>query len=237
MADIRLASPWLWTVRASALGLTLLAAVGLLAPAGSARPASPNVDAAIEDYAGYEGQERCKPKPKPGVVAFQRIVLAEYAGTVDFGISRKCRDGGDSEHKEGRAWDWGVDASDPADRAAAADLLSWLLETDQFGNSHAMARRLGIMYIIWNRKIWGSWDQEWETYCIQKRRRCKDPESKALLHPHTDHVHFSFSWAGARMQTSFWTGTPVLPVVPSPLPTPSPSPVPTPSPVPVPEEI
>jgi hypothetical protein len=27
--------------------------------------------------------------------------------------------------------------------------------------------------------------------------------------PHTDHIHFSFSWAGARKQTSYWDGTPV----------------------------
>jgi hypothetical protein len=26
---------------------------------------------------------------------------------------------------------------------------------------------------------------------------------------HTDHVHFSFSWAGARKQTSYWDGSPV----------------------------
>jgi hypothetical protein len=27
--------------------------------------------------------------------------------------------------------------------------------------------------------------------------------------PHTDHIHFSFSWAGARKQTSYRDGTPV----------------------------
>jgi hypothetical protein len=27
--------------------------------------------------------------------------------------------------------------------------------------------------------------------------------------PHTDHAHFSFSWAGARKQTSYWDGSPV----------------------------
>ena len=229
MADMRVSSPWLWGVRGTALAAAVLALLGLLAPTGSARPASPSFDAAIEEYPDYQGQERCKPNPKPGVLAFQRLVLATYPGTVDFGISRRCKDGGQSEHKEGRAWDWGVDAFDPTDRAAAADLLAWLLETDRFGNQHAMARRLGLMYVIWNRRIWGAWDQEWEIYCIKKARRCKDPDSKASLHPHTDHVHFSFGWPGARMLTSFWTGAPVVPVPP---PTPTPLPTPTPTPLP-----
>ena len=28
--------------------------------------------------------------------------------------------------------------------------------------------------------------------------------------PHTNHVHFSFSWAGADQQTSFWTDEPIV---------------------------
>ena len=49
------------------------------------------------------------------------------------------------------------------------------------------------MYIIWNRKIWGAYlpDQGWRTYTGPN--------------PHTDHVHVSFSWAGALKQTSWWT--------------------------------
>jgi hypothetical protein len=67
-----------------------------------------------------------------------------------------------------------------------------------------MARRLGIMYVIWNRRMWSAWDPGWEVFCVQRGRRCKDPDSKAVLHPHNDHVHFSFGWPGARMQTSYW---------------------------------
>jgi hypothetical protein len=60
-----------------------------------------------------------------------------------------------------------------------------------------MARRLGVMYIIHNRRIWGSYraGEGWRPY--------------VGANPHTDHVHFSFSWAGARKQTSYWDGTPV----------------------------
>jgi hypothetical protein len=59
-----------------------------------------------------------------------------------------------------------------------------------------MVRRLGVMYIIYNRRIWASYRAEegWRPY--------------AGTNPHTDHMHFSFSWAGARKQTSYWDGTP-----------------------------
>jgi hypothetical protein len=71
--------------------------------------------------------------------------------------------------------------------------LNWLLATDQYNNKHAMARRLGIMYIIWNRQIWASSraSEGWRPYTRDN--------------PHTDHIHFSFSWAGARRQTTWWT--------------------------------
>lgn len=158
----------------------------------------------IEDFAEYQGQSRCAPKAKRGVRSFRRVVLRVYPGTTSFGISRDCSVGGTSEHKEGRAWDWGVDATDPKQKAQAEDLLEWLLKEDRFGNPGAMARRLGIMYIVWNRELWGSWSNEWRVYCVQRKKKCKSPTSGAALHPHTDHVHFSFSWAGARKRTSFW---------------------------------
>src|SRR5438270_170493 len=45
-----------------------------------------------------------------------------------------------------------------------------------------------------DRHIWGAYlaDQGWRPY--------------EGVSPHTDHIHISFSWAGALGQTSFWTG-------------------------------
>lgn len=137
------------------------------------------------------------------MLAFRRIVMARFPGTGLGGISRPCSVGGQSEHKEGRAWDWGVNASYASHRAIVKDMFAWLLAEDQYGNDAAMAKRFGIMYIIWNRRIWGSWGG-WETYCVQKPRGCVDPDDKGLRHPHTDHVHFSMSREGAQKQTSFW---------------------------------
>src|SRR4029079_19339391 len=59
-----------------------------------------------------------------------------------------------------------------------------------------MARRLGIMYIIWNKHIWGTYAaaQGWRTYKCSGVTLC-----------HQNHVHFSFSRAGASGKTSYWT--------------------------------
>lgn len=167
-----------------------------------AAPPRPEFGPFIEG-SSYEGQEKCSPAPKPGVVAFQRMVVAAYPGTGAGYVSRACSSGGQSEHKEGRAWDWGVNVANAAQKNAADDLLAWLAAEDVHGNVSAMGRRLGVMYAIWNRRIWFP-SSGWRTYCVQKKGACREPGSGDVRHPHTDHVHFSFSWAGAYKKTSFW---------------------------------
>jgi hypothetical protein len=156
----------------------------------------------MDPLGSYEGQTKCSPDAKPGVVAFQQMVLAEYPGTGAGGIGRDCSYGGQSEHKEGRAWDWGVSAANESHRAAVADLLDWLFATDRYGNEHALARRVGLMYVIWNKRIWFPYSG-WSTYCEMRKGVCVGDDGGARS-PHTDHVHFSFTWAGALKQTSFW---------------------------------
>ncbi|MBW2733509.1 MAG: hypothetical protein JRH20_14070 [Deltaproteobacteria bacterium] len=153
----------------------------------------------IESLSGYEPQEVCEPTPQPGVMAFRDLVLAAYPCTMDGGIARECDVGGVSEHKEGRAWDWMVEVGNEA----AEDLISWLLAADAQGEPHAMARRLGVMYIVWNYEVWGAYraDDGWRVYTGDN--------------PHTDHVHISFSWAGARKETSFWSASAELPDTPN----------------------
>jgi hypothetical protein len=85
-------------------------------------------------------------------------------------------------------------------------MLKWLFASDSHGNPDAMFRRLGLMYIIWNKRIWGSWSQHWEPYSCSGVTLC-----------HVDHMHFSFGWAGAEKKTSYWTHK-VSPVVEPPLP-------------------
>ena len=186
------------------VGILLIASALLAAGAGpaTAAPASPSFGPVMDPAGSYEGQSKCSPDAKPGVVAFQRMVLAEYPGTGAGGIGRDCSYGGQSEHKEGRAWDWGVSAANAEHRAAVSDLLAWMFATDRYGNEHALARRLGVMYVIWNKRIWFPFGG-WQTYCEMKKRVCVGDDGGARS-PHTDHVHFSFTWAGALKQTSFW---------------------------------
>ncbi|MDT7573047.1 MAG: hypothetical protein QOE05_3221 [Actinomycetota bacterium] len=177
--------------------ISLVTAVFVLAPtaANAVVPTPPRSYAsAIEALSPYVAQSTCSPTAKPGVVAWRDQLLRTYTWSRSLGIVRACDVGGRSEHKEGRALDWGVSASSSRDVAAVNSVIAWLLATDRYGNKYAMARRLGIMYIIWNHKIWGAYNasQGWRTYTGSN--------------PHTDHVHFSFAWAGANKQTSYWTG-------------------------------
>lgn len=171
------------------------------APAVAAVPALPALPAGIETLAPYEPQRVCDPRARAGVVAFRRLVLTTYPGTRSGGIVRSCGKGARSEHKEGRAWDWSVDATKPAQRAQAEAFLAWLLAPDARGFSAANARRMGIMYVVWDGRIWRSWQAHkgWQRYDGRDA--------------HRGHVHFSFSWAGAAGRTSFYSGEVAPPIV------------------------
>ena len=194
MRPARFLSPRLLT-GLLALALTASAVVLVAEPVAAKHPRLPHhYGATIEPLAGYEPQRRCSPQAKPGTTAFANLLLRTYRSTRSLGISRACSVGGTSEHKEGRAFDWAVSANSAADRRRVQNLMRWLLQTDRHGNAFAMARRIGIQYMIWNRRIWGAYsaDSGWRPYTGSN--------------PHTDHVHFSFSWRGARKNSSFWQG-------------------------------
>jgi hypothetical protein len=148
----------------------------------------------IEGYARYEAQSTCDPAPKPGTVALRDLLLSRYPNTSSLGIGRSCETDGVSEHEEGRAFDWGANVNNAAQRAAVDDFITALFATDKYGHPHALARRMGVMYVIWNHQIWGAYqaDAGWRPY--------------DGANPHTDHMHISMSWAGARSETSFWSG-------------------------------
>lgn len=172
----------------------------------------------VEPLATYVPQTSCDPSAKPGVLGFRDLLLASFPGSRNLGIGRVCEAEGVSEHKEGRAFDWGVSVEDPAEQAAADTVVAWILGPDEAGEPYAIARRLGLMYVIWDGRIWSSFlaDEGWRPYVGRS--------------PHRDHIHFSFDWAGAMGQTTFWQGgrigrplgsavpdLPLLPTVPRPL--------------------
>lgn len=197
--------------RVAALATTTVLATGTLAalaaPVYAVAPkVTTKLPVAIERLSPYQPQTTCAPVARPGVIKFRALILATYQGTGDSGIVRACSVGGRSEHKEGRAWDWRVSVKSPTQVRQVNALFAWLFATDAHGNRYAMARRLGIMYIIWNKQIWGTWSQKWEPYACSGETGC-----------HQNHVHFSFDWSGALKKTSFWTG-----VVSQPMDTPHP---------------
>lgn len=160
----------------------------LTAPTGVAGGAP--LSGPVDPTPAYTPQTSCDPSEKPGLTAFKALLLAQYPASSDWGSSRNCTDDGISEHLEGRALDWHADAANAATFAAAGNVLQWLTANDGYE-----AKRLGIMYIGYNHRIWGAYSAS------QGWRQLNNSN------PHTDHVHFSFTWAGAMKKTSFWTGT------------------------------
>ncbi len=175
------------------LGLTLVAGLGLALPA-SAAP--------VEDYAAYEPATGCSPHAKPGTTALGHWMVREFGGSFG-GIARACTSS-TSEHEEGRAFDWTLDARSAADRERAGRFLRRVLATDRRGNTDALARRMGIMYLIWNDHSRASYRRfEKEAYLSSS---CSSRQSCSQTLRHRDHLHVSLSKAGGAGRTSWYEG-------------------------------
>ena len=165
-----------------------------------AAPAS--AAAGIEDYASWQPQKRCAERVKPGTRALARWTVRR-GGSLG-GMLRACSSGGASEHKDGRAFDWMLDASRRRDSRIVRRYLRALFAADRAGRPDARARRMGIMYVIWDDRIYSAWNRfESERYLSssgRSRRRC----SRTLRH--RDHVHVSLGFPGARARTSWYDG-------------------------------
>lgn len=208
----RLGAPFGAAAGLAALLVTAPLVAPFLAPASAATkpavavPVMPGgMPAGIEDLAPYTGQVSCDPVAKPGTLALARMLTATYPGT-GYLVGRAC--GADSiatEHVDGRAIDWTVSARSSTQKAQADTFLSWLLATDGSGRPFAAARRLGIMYVIWNDRIWSSHDPltGWRPYSTCQAH----PEASADAVCHRSRLHISLSWAGAMQRTSYWTRT------------------------------
>ncbi len=153
---------------------------------------SRTLPAALDVAPPYQPGTLCLSENQSGPVAFAKLLNATY-GAHAYGVLRRC----DQEHGEGRALDWMLNAKKASDLAMGNAITRWLAAPDAQGRQGAMARRLGINYIIWNRQQWKAWAPErgWTAYTGSS--------------PHTDHIHISFTWDGAVKRTSWWTGTAV----------------------------
>lgn len=154
----------------------------------------------VEDYAGYQPQTKCQRTIRPGISLLADHLVLRGGGRG--GIFRDCRSGGTSEHKEARAFDWMLDATRKKDRRLARAFLDEIFATDADGNPHALARRMGIMYVIWNDRMWSSYrgfePTDYLSSSCTKRKKC----SKTLRH--RDHVHISVTRKAARGNLSWY---------------------------------
>ena len=155
----------------------------------------PRSTSPVDGYSPYDPQTTCTSGVQPGLQALRELIAAEYPDHASFLILRDCADGGVSEHKEGRALDWMLDVDDPGDNQIAWDFVNWL-RASEGSATNARMRRLGIMYVIWDGEILRAYRPHlgWDPY--------RGPN------PHTNHMHISLSWAGARQETSWWTASP-----------------------------
>ncbi len=186
--------PWtllLVLVAAALLVVGPAAGPGLAAPPV---PPTPDLGRTIDPYQSWDSSEgtTCSSVVQPGVLVVRDLLKRTYPTNPSFGLLRTCSSTSRSGHEEGRALDWMVDARVPAQKALADAFIGWLLATDKYGNPHAMARRLGVMYLIYNNWAWRAYDPS----------NHANPSSNS----HVDHIHLSFGWDGARALTSYFTG-------------------------------
>ena len=180
--------------------LAALAALVAATPVAQARSYAGPVD----DYAGYQPQTRCRHEVRPGTQVLARWINRHYDGGTAAATLRPCSSAGTSEHKDGRAIDWAMDATQAADRAEVDRFLERLFRTDAHGNPDARARRMGIMYVIWDDHMYAAYDgfevKDYRSSSCVKLQDC----SPTLRH--RDHVHISLSRPGGRGSTTWYAG-------------------------------
>lgn len=174
----------------------------LLSLLGTGLLTSPAAARVVDPWPRYQPQTTCSPTAKPGTLELAAHLMRRYPGSGSSGISRACSAGGVSEHKEGRAFDWRVDVRVKRERRYAADFLSRLRRTDRHGNRAALARSMGVMYVIWDDHIYSSTngyrERDYVHYACSSARSC----SSTLQH--RDHMHISLTWDGARARTRWY---------------------------------
>ena len=193
------------------IALTLVVAgMAALAPQASALPRTNPANRLLAvpvDELRYDHAKGCRKNMTKGALALVKWLDRNTGGEYWGGV--RCERLGKSSfsmHAEGRAVDWHLDVGDTRDRSEAERLLAMLFSPDRDGNANALARRMGIIEAIWDCRYYGFWMSggpgKRYSACEDSRgklRRDVDPTTA-----HRNHVHFSLSWPGARMRTSYW---------------------------------
>lgn len=185
-----------------AIALSLGALVLALIPATQPRAEAYGYSPVLDRPARYEAQVTCTKSPQPGTLKLARYLLYRYPATRSMGLMRSCGSGGRSEHKDGRAFDWGADVKRSSTRNSAYHFIKAVRASDKWGNKAALGRRLGIMYMIYNDTIWSSYRNfEPKPYL---HASCTSKAKCSRSKRHLDHVHISLGYSGAAAQTSWY---------------------------------
>ncbi|GAA5029382.1 hypothetical protein GCM10023258_25790 [Terrabacter aeriphilus] len=198
-------------LRAAGLVLSALASLAIVtaappAQAGGNAPVPPTptgLPVAVEGLSPYVPATGCDLRTRAGSAKLGNLIRATYGAT--YGLARTCTSATSpsSEHFDGRSVDTFFNVRNTTERANASALLTWMLKTDAAGNRYANARRLGVMYVIWNNQIWSSYRsaEGWRPYngCATTTSTGYDTAC------HRNHIHISLSWEGALGRTSFWS--------------------------------
>lgn len=177
----------------------LLPLTGVLAAA----PAAAYTEAP-EAYARYQPEDGCRARPMPGTRRLATWMDRTFTGGTPVASMRPC-DRSTSEHQDGRAIDWSMDASRRADRREVKRFLRTLFVADSDGHRHALARRMGVMYVIWNDSMWSAYPSKGADSFQRRSYGCA---CGSVTTRHRDHVHVSLGRPGARAVTSWYTQTP-----------------------------
>jgi hypothetical protein len=168
-----------------------------------------------EPYAAVAPWE-CSPELRPGTRAFGDLLHQASGGRYVYEDVRPCGASWGitySQHKTGRAIDYMVDSRDPRGRADGLAVLQWLFESVD-GVPHARLRRLGVVEIIWDGRIWTtaadtavlSHDPAaWRPY---DGLGCSGDPVGQGTECHYDHFHFTLSAAGAAGLVTAYLPTP-----------------------------
>lgn len=146
----------------------------------------------------------CATNVRPGTQAFGDLIhdASGYRVIVE---PRPCPADGEatSHHHSGRALDVMIDVRTARTKNDGKALLEWL-----FFRDGARVKRLGIVEIIWNDRIWttamDSANPTPKTRQWRDHRAADCPEDGETA-CHYNHIHFTLSKAGAAQDTTYWT--------------------------------
>ncbi|MER7074050.1 FG-GAP-like repeat-containing protein [Terrabacter sp. NPDC000476] len=189
----------------SALPTAALASPPTAAVATTTPPEPVGAPAGIEPIAPYVPPTSCDPVVKPGTAKLAELLGSTYGVAVN--TSEPCAPGWKPESylAEGRAVELTFHRHDPAQAAQVQALFSWLSQPDARGNASGNARRLGVMRISWDGKVWGQYRAA-DGWTIGHPSCSGWVQTEDMDHLcHRDRIELDLSWEGAWGRTSYWT--------------------------------